>query len=164
MDLLDALIDSWDRQCRIVNEVAGLVNESNKHLKATDDGFPIYEHLAHMHDVRKYFLGQLDAGLAGDLKASYTVPWETASEDLDLIKSNLIQSGKAVRDAVEAALKPGVSQSGWYDNPVLYLQHMVWHEGWHIGLILTALRIAGQEPSEEWSEAKVWGEWRTEVW
>lgn len=60
------------------------------------------------------------------------------------------------------ALGKGVTQFGWYDNPVLFIQHMVWHEGWHIGLIFLALRLAGQEIPEEWEETKVWGEWRTE--
>jgi hypothetical protein len=39
---------------------------------------------------------------------------------------------------------------------------MIWHEGWHVGLIFLALRLAGEEPKQEWEEANVWGEWRIE--
>jgi hypothetical protein len=41
---------------------------------------------------------------------------------------------------------------------------MVWHDGWHVGLIFLALRLNGQEPREEWEEPNVWGLWRTESW
>ena len=41
---------------------------------------------------------------------------------------------------------------------------MVWHDGWHVGLIFLALRLNGQEPPEEWEEPNVWGQWRTETW
>lgn len=41
---------------------------------------------------------------------------------------------------------------------------MIWHEGWHVWLIFLGLRLAEQEPPQEWEEEKVWGEGRTEVW
>jgi hypothetical protein len=41
---------------------------------------------------------------------------------------------------------------------------MVWHEGYHAGLILLALRNAGQEPTEEWDEYNIWALWRVDEW
>lgn len=92
---------------------------------------------------------------------------ETPLDDLNAIKAALEASGAAVRAAVEEALQTGgpmKSENITYDNPVLFLQHMVWHDGWHIGLIFLALRKNGQEPPEEWEEPNVWGQWRTESW
>jgi uncharacterized damage-inducible protein DinB len=156
MDVTEALLDSWDRQCRIVSVVAGLIDESNCHLKPSEDGWPLDQHLAHMLGTRRYFLKNVAPERAGE--------WGGKAVGLAQIKAQLAESGVAVREVVTEALKGGVNQAGWYDNPVLFLQHMVWHEGWHVGLIFLALRLGGQEPAEEWEETKVWGEWRTEVW
>ncbi|MEI8281126.1 MAG: DinB family protein [Armatimonadota bacterium] len=164
MDITLAILDSWDRQCRIVNAVAGQINETNANALPSADGWPISRHLAHMHNTRKYFLGQFDQELADSLGNVFPNGWDAPITDLDAIRTMLVESGVAVRTVVRKALEEGNEKVGFYDNAILYLQHMVWHEGWHVGLIFLALRLAGQEPSEEWEEEKVWGEWRTEVW
>ena len=164
MNLLEALLDSWDRQCRIVSAVSGRIDEGNKNFKPSEDGWPIYEHLAHIHLVRRYFLSQLDKEGADALDSSFRKAWEDPIDNLEALRKMLDDSALAVRHALSNSLKDGVGKAGWYDNPVLYLQHMVWHEGWHIGLIYLALRLGGQEPPEEWDESNVWGEWRTEEW
>ncbi len=161
---MDALLDSWDRQCRIVSVVASKVDESNRKLKPSEDGWPLDRQLAHMHGTRRYFLGNVAPERAKLIGSSFVDGSQNPIEDLDEIKQLLELSGIAVREAVKDALESGVEQFGFYDNPVLYLQHMVWHEGWHVGLIMLALRLGGQEPPEEWEETKIWGEWRTETW
>lgn len=164
MDLTEALLDSWDRQCRIVDAVASLVDEETRHARPSPGSWPLDFQLAHMHKVRLYFLSNVAPDIAAKLGDSFVDGWETPIEDLKKIKSLLRDSAKAVREAVKAGLSKGVGQMGWYDNPVLFLQHMVWHEGWHVGMIFLALRLAGKEPPQEWEEAKVWDEWRTETW
>lgn len=164
MDILDALLDSWDRQCRIVTSVASRIDESNRSLKPSEDGWPLDRQLAHMHNVRHFFLKNIDPERAKTVGDSFVDGWQTPISDLAQIKALLDESAVAVREAVRDALKDGVKKVGWYDNAVLYLQHMVWHEGWHVGLIMLALRSNGQEPPEEWEEANIWGEWRTEEW
>ena len=74
----------------------------------------------------------------------------------------LDDSASAVRQALAEALQEGRVKVGGYDHPVFFLQHLVFHEGWHIALIFLAFRLAGQEIPEEWEEARVWGEWRTD--
>ena len=167
MDLTEALLDSWDRQCRIVQAVASLIDDSNRHIKPSEDGWGVDQHLAHMHGTRKYFLSQVSPAHAANLQSSYRDTQGTPLEDLDSVKDCLSASGIAVREAVRAALISGGPMSGGhavYENPVLFLQHMVWHDGWHVGLIFLALRLNGQEPTEEWEEPNVWGLWRTETW
>lgn len=168
MDVTEALLDSWDRQCRIVNAVATLIDESNRHAKPSEDGWPLDKQLAHMHNTRKFWLSQVAPEHAADLGKAYADAEGTPIEDLDAIKSFLSASGLALREAVrEAIAKGGAPMEGphaTYDNPVLLLQHMVWHDGWHVGLIFLALRLNGQEPEEEWEEPYVWGQWRTERW
>ena len=167
MDVTDALLDSWDRQCRIVDAVATLIDEGNRHVRPSEDGMALDNQLAHMHGVRKFFLSQVAPEHASGLQSAYADSEGTPLADLADIKTCLTASGAAVRAAVKDALQNGgpmASKNVVYDNPVLFLQHMVWHDGWHVGLIFLALRLNGQEPPEEWEEPNVWGLWRTESW
>ena len=168
MDVTEALLDSWDRQCRIVNAVATLITEENRHALPSEDGWALDKQLAHMHNTRKFWLSQVAPDRAIPLGKSYADEAGTPIADLDALKSYLQASGEAVGEAVRDALAKGMgplkSENVTYDNPVLFLQHMVWHDGWHVGLIFLALRLNGQEPPEEWEEPNVWGQWRTEIW
>ncbi|RYF13944.1 MAG: DinB family protein [Oxalobacteraceae bacterium] len=161
VNITEALLESWDRQCRIVTAVASRVDETNRDVKPSEDGWPLYHQLAHIHLVRRYWLSQVAPELGSALGESYSDGWQTPITDLDAIKALLEESAKAVREGVRQSLEKGEPVGG-YDHPVLFLQHMIWHEGWHVGLIFLGLRLAGQEPAEEWEEANVWGEWRTE--
>lgn len=162
MTLTEALLDTWDRQARIVESVASLVNEDNKNAKPSVDGWPLFEQLAHIHQVRRYWLSQVDEERASKIESSYLGGWHSPIDDLDKIKRLLHDSAEAVREVVASRISGEIVQAGPYDNPVLFLQHMVWHDGWHVGLIFLGLRLAGQEPQEMWEESHVWGEWRTE--
>jgi uncharacterized damage-inducible protein DinB len=164
MNLSDALLDSWDRQCRIVDAVAGRIDEHNRGLRPSEEGWPIDHHLAHVHNVRRFFLSNVAPGRGAELGDAFIDGWETPIQDLDQIKALLGQSGPAVGEALREAFASGVGQVGWYDHPVLFLHHLMWHEGWHVGLVFLALRRGGQEPPEEWEEENVWGLWRTEEW
>jgi uncharacterized damage-inducible protein DinB len=160
MNVQDALLESWDRQCRIVQAVASRIDESNRHVKPSEDGWPLDLHLAHVHFVRRGWLSQFSPKHGEGLgKAAID---GKPLDSLDEIRGHLEASGKAVREAVREGLENGVGASGGYDHPVFFLQHMVWHEGWHVGLLFLGLRVAGQEPTDEWEEANVWGEWRVE--
>ncbi|AIE86010.1 DinB family protein [Fimbriimonas ginsengisoli] len=162
MGLTEALLDSWDRQCHIVDAVAGLVTEETRKALPSPDGWPLDHQLAHIHLVRRYWLSQVSPERGKALGETYTDGWETPIEDLDRIKELLRDSAVAVREAMQELLTNGTGAIGGYDHPVLFLQHMIWHEGWHVGLIFLGLRLAGHEPTEEWEEPNVWGQWRTE--
>jgi uncharacterized damage-inducible protein DinB len=164
MDVTEALLDSWDRQCRIVKAVASRIDESNRHVKPSEDGWPLDHQLAHIHLVRRFWLSKVAPERAALVGESYIDGWKTPITDLDAIKGLLGVSAVAVKEAVRELIANGTEAVGGYDNPVLFLQHMVWHEGWHVGLIYLGLRLAGQEPTDEWDEEHVWGEWRIEEW
>lgn len=164
MDVSEALLDSWDRNCRIMDAIAGLVDEGTRKLTPSPDSWPLDKQLAHIHLTRHYFLKNVAPEVGKGIESSFVDGWQTPIDDLPKIKSLLQQSGRAVRDVVKEGLRKEIGQAGWYDNIILFLQHQVWHEGWHAGQILLALRLAGKEPPEEWEEEKIWGEWRTEVW
>jgi methionine salvage enolase-phosphatase E1 len=61
----------------------------------------------------------------------------------------LKDSAEAVRDAVTRRLEAGRDMELHYDHPILLLQHMIWHEGYHHGQIKLALKLAGRPMSDD---------------
>ncbi len=161
----DVFLQSWDRQVQIIDNIASLVTEDLKSKKPDPDGMPIFEQFCHIHNTRRFWLSKCSPTHLEGYGRSYVQVGEDdwkAIEDLNELKRLLTASAMAVRDATEQGIKEGKPKFGAYDNPVLFLQHMLWHEGYHFALITLALRLAGAEPSEEWEEANVWGLWRVE--
>ncbi len=81
-------------------------------------------------------------------------------DDLDEIRRQVALSATALEQTTAALLASGTQKAGPYDHPVIFMQHMLWHEGYHFGVMMAALRNSGAEPSDEWSERHVWELWR----
>src|SRR6185503_12931078 len=107
MDVTEALLDSWDRQCKIVEAVSTLITEENRHVKPSMDGWALDKQLAHMHNVRKFFLSQVAPERAANLGVVYADEEGTPIADLDAIKSHLKASGSAVREVVREGIEKG---------------------------------------------------------
>ena len=162
--LVDALLESWDRQSTIINNLATLITPETAKFKSGPTEWNIGEHLAHIHDVRHGWLQEAfpgrDFGLPSFHAKTESGNWVSCAE-LDRARETLKRGAVTLREAVAPLLVEG-GQLGPYDHPVFFLQHMIWHEGWHAGAIIQALRANGQEPPESWEEPNVWGLWRTE--
>ena len=154
----EALLESWNRQCRILNNVAGLITPELAGAKSGEDEWPIGEHLAHTHNVRCWWLSQLAPEFMNGVNRI------EGPMSLGEIVELLGQSQAAVRRAMEFLLE-NPEKGQYYEHPVFYLQHMIWHEGWHVGAIMRVLRDKGQAPSDEWEELNMWAQWRpAEEW
>jgi len=159
---VDAIMESWDRQTRILSNISTLIGEDERKLKPSDDGWSLDHQLCHIHECRYGWLNAVDAERAktlGDVfeeRGGDYVP----IADLDEIKRQLSISGRAINLAVRDHLAAGTGRIGPYEHPIYFLQHMIWHEGYHFALITLALRLAGKSPTDEWDEANVWGVWR----
>lgn len=163
MEITQTFVESWRRQCACLNDVASLVTEDVAHVKPSEDGKPLFEQLCHVQAVRLGWFNNVTETEHTNLSWLYTEEgdnWIPAT-DLTEIRSQLQRSGEEIEKWLTTALPEG-KPSGGYDHPAFFLQHMVWHEGWHIGLILLGLRLAGKEPTDEWEEAHLWGRWRVE--
>src|SRR5207253_11432447 len=82
-----------------------------------------------------------------------------AERDTDRMSQMLNESARAVRDAVKSRVEAGGEMNFHYDHPILLLQHMIWHEGYHHGQIKLALKIAGHPLDDEESGTVTWGVW-----
>ena len=79
--------------------------------------------------------------------------------DRDRMVEMLNASARTVREAVRGRLEAGRQMDLHYDHPILLLQHMIWHEGYHHGQIKLTLKLAGQPLANENIGPLTWRVW-----
>jgi uncharacterized damage-inducible protein DinB len=115
----------------------------------------VAELFGHIHYVRLVFVAEDAPEFARKLPEK---EW-MAEQDRDRMQHMLSDSAKAVRDAVKSRLQAGRPMDQHYDHPVLMLQHMIWHEGYHHGQIKLALKLAGTPLTNQEAGPPTWGVW-----
>lgn len=153
--IFEALLDSWDRNNSILLNLLRVLPEGGLESKAMKDSPSVAELFTHIHYVRLVFISEDAPEFARDLP-----PEEWVDErDPVRIAQMLNDSAKAVRDAVKSRVEAGQDMNLHYDHPILLLQHMVWHEGYHHGQIKLALKATGRQLSDEKAGPGTWGVW-----
>ena len=154
-DLLGALLDSWYRNNTILlNLLRTLPNESLD-ARAAADSPSVVGMIAHMHFVRLVFVFEDAPEFARKLPEQ-----EWAFEgDPGRLAEMLMDSANAVAEAVKSRIEAGREMDLHYDHPILLLQHMLWHEGYHHGQIKLALKLAGCPLRDEVAGPLTWGVW-----
>ena len=153
--LLEALLDSWDRNNTILLNLLRAVPDGGLEARAMEGSSSIAEMFTHIHFVRLVFVLEDAPEFARDLPKE---EW-AAERDRGRIAQMLDESAKAVRDAVKSRVETGQDMNLHYDHPILLLQHMLWHEGYHHGQIKLALKAAGRPLSDEQAGPLTWGVW-----
>jgi hypothetical protein len=82
-----------------------------------------------------------------------------AERETGRIAEMLNDSAKTVRDAVKGRLEAGREMDLHFDHPILLLQQMIWHEGYHHGQIKLALKLAGHPISNQEAGPLTWRVW-----
>jgi uncharacterized damage-inducible protein DinB len=153
--LLEALLDSWDRNNTILVNLAHALPEGGMDLRVMPDSPSVGELFTHMHYCRLVFVSEAAPEFARELPKG---EWRR-ERDRDRLTQMLNDSAAAVRDAVRGRLESGRAMEVHYDHPILMLQHMVWHEGYHHGQIKLALKLAGQPLSDDDIGLVTWDVW-----
>ena len=153
--LLDALLDSWDRNNTILLNLLRAIPDGMLETRAIESSPSIAEMLTHIHYVRLVFVLEDAPEFAKDMPRD---EWST-ERDRDRISRMLNVSASAVRDAVKSRVAAGRDMDLHYDHPILLLQHMIWHEGYHHGQIKLALKIAGRPIANEEAGPLTWRVW-----
>jgi uncharacterized damage-inducible protein DinB len=153
--LLDALLDSWDRNNTILTNLLRALPQSALEARAIDGSPSIGEMFGHIHYVRVVFLSE-DAP-----EFAQPVPEKEwfAERDRERMAQLLNDSAKAVRNAVKSRVESHREMNLHYDHPILFLQHMIWHEGYHHGQIKLTLRLTGQTLSDDQAGPLTWDVW-----
>ena len=152
--LLEILLDSWDRNNTIVVNLLRALPEGGLEARAMEGSPSVAEMFTHIHYVRLVFISEDAPQFAPE------VPGEWVREgDPDRIAQMLNESARAVREAVRGRLESGQEMNQHYDHPILFLQHMLWHEGYHHGQIKLALKASGRPLADREIGRVTWGVW-----
>jgi uncharacterized damage-inducible protein DinB len=153
--VLDAVLDSWDRNNDILLGLLRVLPGDALKVRAAMDSPSVGQMFHHMHFVRLVFLEEDAPEFA---QALPDAEWSDTSNAAQLERM-LGESAAAVREAVRAKLVSGGEMAMHYDHPVLFLQHMIWHEGYHQGQIKLALKLAGCPVNDEVAGPVTWDVW-----
>jgi uncharacterized damage-inducible protein DinB len=153
--VLDALLDSWDRNNQILVNLLRAIPQDTWDLKPIENSPSIAALFVHMHYVRLVFVQENAPEFAQDMPKH---EWMTV-RDRDRLAQMLDESAKAVRDAVTSRLHSGKPMAVHYDHPILMFQHLVWHEGYHHGQIKLTLKLAGRPMDDEEIGRVTWDLW-----
>jgi uncharacterized damage-inducible protein DinB len=149
------VLNSWDRNNSILLNLLRVLPEGGLEAKAMEGSPSIAELFIHIHYVRLIFVFEDAPEFARDLPKEEWV----AERDPERIAEMLNDSAKAVRDAVKNRVEAGQDMNLHYDHPILLLQHLIWHEGYHHGQIKLALKITGRPLSDEQAGPVTWDVW-----
>lgn len=162
MELLETILESWHRQAQMTKNLLTLFDDNLINVKPAEDSVRAAGHFADIHGCRVEWL-----------RAASGEPWSELEDlwyeegdgwlfvtNLTKIRACLEASEAAVEKWVREAIATGKQKCGPYDHPLFYLQHQLWHEGYHFGMLHLALRQGGAEPAQDWEEKNVWGLWR----
>lgn len=138
--LLDVLLDSWDRNnTTVVNLLRALPQLD---ARATAGSPSVAQLFTHIHFVRLVFIREDAPEFARELQDQ---EW-ALERDPSRIEELLNESATAIRELVKSTVEAGREMQVHYDHPILLLQHMIWHEGYHHGQIKVALKLGGLSP------------------
>jgi uncharacterized damage-inducible protein DinB len=154
-NLFAVLLDSWDRSNTILVNLLGALPEGGLKVRPMEGSPSVAELFTHIHYVRLVFISEDAPDFATEL------PKEEWADERDpaRIAQMLNDSARSVRDVVRSKVQTGQAMSLHYDHPVLFLQHMLWHEGYHHGQIKLALKLAGHPISDEQAGPLTWWVW-----
>jgi uncharacterized damage-inducible protein DinB len=153
--LLEAVLDSWDRNNTILVNLLRVIPAEELKVRAMESGPSIAEMFTHIHYVRLVFVFEDAPEFARDVPEEEWV----AEPDPGRIVQMLNDSARVVREAVKNRVETGREMNLHYDHPILLLQHMIWHEGYHHGQIKLVLKLAGHPLSDEEAGPVTWDVW-----
>jgi uncharacterized damage-inducible protein DinB len=153
--LVEALLNSWDRNNTILVNLIRALPEAGLGARAIEGGPTLAQLFTHMHFVRLVFVSEDAPEFSRDLPEEEWID----ERDPDHLEQMLNHSAQAVRDAVKGRLMAGQEMDLHYDHPILLLQHMIWHEGYHHGQIKLTLKLIDRPVNDDLVGPVTWGVW-----
>ncbi len=154
--LLDALLDSWDRNNTILLNLLRAVPPGGLEARAMPGSHTVSEIFTHLHHERMVSVLEEAPECAGEVPEQ-----EWLSEpDPNRIAQMLVDSAQRVRDAVRGRVESGRPLDLNYDHPILLVQLLIFHESYHHGQIKLALKLSGRPISDDKAGPLTWDIWR----
>jgi uncharacterized damage-inducible protein DinB len=147
------LIDTWTIHNRINLYLLDAIDKSTLSSLSASKGRNVGEQLAHIHNVRLMWLKSAAPDL---LKGLQKIEAEQA-QDKALLRSSLVNSGKAIATLLESSLESEGKIKGFKPHAAAFLGYLISHESHHRGQIALSLKQAGR-PLDKKTAYGLW-EW-----
>ena len=146
--VLEALLSSWDRNNAVMLNLLRALPEGGLGARAVRGSPSVGAQFSHIHHER------LVSVLEEAPEFALPVPEQEWADEQG--KGRLEGMGNAVKGRVEAGRDLDLN----YGHPVLMLQLLLWHEGYHHGQIKLALKLSGRPLGDETAGPLTWDVWR----
>jgi uncharacterized damage-inducible protein DinB len=149
--MLTVMLDAWERNNRILKNLLRAVPEAGMETRVAEGTKSVREMFLHIHGTRVFFLSEDAPEFARPLPEGWR-----KTRDREQISTMLDESARAIGDAVKHYVETGQALRVRFDHPLLFLVHLIWHEGYHHGQIKLALKAAGLGLDDESIGAVTW--------
>jgi uncharacterized damage-inducible protein DinB len=153
--MLDAVLDGWDRNCRVLLNLLRLIPTNGLDARVREGSPTVSQMFTHMHHERMVSAFENAPEYAGSVPAE---EWRH-ERDADRISEMLEESGKRVRAAVKGRIEANRALDRGFAHPIHLLHLLIFHEGYHHGQIKSALKSAGCPIAD--AGPAVWDVWRS---
>ena len=154
--LLDALLDSWDRNNTVLINLLRALPETGLEARAMAGSPTVAETFTHMHHERMVSVHENAPEHGGEIPPREWNPESDASQ----IARWLAESATRVREVVKARAEANRALDLDFAHPVQLVQFLIFHEGYHHGQIKLALKAAGCPIPDAEAGPLTWGVWR----
>ena len=138
--MANPLIDTWNIHNRINLYLLDAIDRSSLDSHSASKGRSVGEQFAHIHNVRLMWLKSAAPEL---LKGLQKIEAEEA-HDKAILKSSLVNSGKAIATLLETSLESEGKIKGFKPHAVAFLGYLISHESHHRGQIALSLKQSGK--------------------
>jgi uncharacterized damage-inducible protein DinB len=162
---LDAILETWNRNTNVVLNILNALPEGGIDARDTNGQWTVAHHLSDMQGANIYWLEKSSPEFAVGLTVLYredeSLPAGFDPErDLSKIKTGFQNAADAVARAVRHHLETQTPFGEVYEHPIFFLQHMIWHQAYHLGQIIWALKQSGMRFSDDQTFDMIWKELR----
>ena len=158
-DLLNALLESWDRNNTVMLNLLDALPEGGLEAEATETSPTVSQQFSHIYHERLVSVFEEAPEFAKPVPEQ---EWSIEG-DKNRIAKMLNESAEVVRNAVRGRIEAGKDTDLNYGHPALMLQMLLWHEGYHHGQMKLALKISGVAVTDEQAGPLTWDVWRQKI-
>ena len=157
----DAILETWRRNAEVLTNILQALPEGGIDAMDTGGVWTVAHHLADMQGATLEWLEKSSPKFAVNLEQLYfddpssPLGWG-AQRDPQKIIAAFEASSRAVETAVRHHLETNEAFGEVYANPIFLLQHMIWHQAYHMGQIIWALKQSGMRFSDEQTFEMIW--------
>ena len=161
----DVILETWNRNTTVVLNILNALPEGGIDARDTGGEWTVAHHLSDMQGANVHWLQKSAPDFALGLEVLYTEDASSplgfvAERDIAKIKIGFQTASDAIARAVKHHTETEAQFGEVYEHPIFFLQHMLWHQAYHTGQIIWALKQSGMRFTDDQTFDMIWKELR----